>query len=284
MMSGQSDDTDFKALLGAELHGLRRAAGLDRAAAAEALGCSIGKIGTVERGDTALSQAEVDALLTLYGVQAPRDRGDLHALAREARKRRKRTSWGSAVPERLKRYLRLEDRAREIRNYNPELVHGLAQTEGYARALISTTQTLSSRDVDHLVAARLARQARLSGPRAIRMSLVLPEGALRLPIGGSDVMREQLQHLITLGERPNIEIRVLPNSAGAHPSRGFPFSIIESGVPRKTVVYLENPTDGIVVDDEERTARYVAAWPELLRATLSVEDTARTLARVAAEL
>jgi hypothetical protein len=83
-----------------------------------------------------------------------------------------------------------------IRAYNPELVHGLAQTEDYARAMIAASPLHRPADVPRLIQARMARQARLTDANPPRLHLVLSEAAVRGLIGGTAVMREQLRHLV----------------------------------------------------------------------------------------
>ncbi|MEV8439119.1 helix-turn-helix transcriptional regulator [Actinosynnema sp. NPDC051121] len=274
--------TDYKLLLGELLADLRERAGLDRVAVAKVLKCSKEKIGTIERGRTAVNASELEKLLQLFGVPA-QEWPDIEKLADAARRRHPRTPWGAVIPEPLRKFFRLEESARALRHYHPEYVHGLAQTEDYARALISANTALDARDVDRLVQARMSRQARLYGPRPIELSIVMPEAVVRLPVGGSEVMRRQLLHLIELADLPNIDIRVLPNTATAYASRGLPFSIYTPTAARRTVVYLDNLIDGVWVDDEDRVAKYVAAYDQLQGAALPVEDTVKLLATVALE-
>lgn len=281
-MVTEQSPTDYKAQLGDALTDLRKRAGKERADAALALDCSEAKIGTIERGRSAVATLELKALLDLYDVEGD-ERSDVEHLASEARRRRPRTPWGSVIPERLRRFFRLEEAAGSIRYYHPELVHGLAQTEDYARAIISANSSLRPGDVDRLVQARMARQTRLatSNPPALR--LVLSEAAIRQIIGGPDVMRAQLRHLVALSVRPNIDVMVIPFTAGAHSANGMPFTILQAA-HRKTVVYVENPTDGLVVDEPDRVARYEEVFEELITLALSTAKTVELLDSLASEL
>lgn len=274
--------TDYKTQLGIVLTDLRIRSGRDRAQAASVLSCSEAKIGTIERGRSAVAPLELDALLDLYGVHGD-ERADVVHLAEEARRRRPRTPWGSVIPERLRRFFRLEETATSIQYYHPELVHGLVQTEDYAYALISAHLEHRPSDIPRLVQARMARQSRLSGPNAPELHMVLSEAAVRQRIGGPKVMRDQLHHLADVAARPNVHVGVIPFTAGAHSSNGFPFTILTTPV-RKTVVYLENLTDGIVVDEPHRVARYEASFLQLSSLALPSEETIALLDRLAAEL
>ena len=81
--------------------------------------------------------------------------------------------------------------------------------------------------MERAVDLRRARQARLTGENALILDAVISETVLRRSIGGVAVMREQLEHLIKMAERPNITIRLLPFSAGAHPGLDGAFSVLE---------------------------------------------------------
>jgi transcriptional regulator with XRE-family HTH domain len=274
--------TDYKLQLGEVLAEHRLHAKKSRKDAALQLHCSEAKIGTIERGRSAMTHSELEKLLDLFGV-AGEERSAIEELAAAARQRRPPTPWGAAVPARLQRFFRVEETAKVVRDYHPELVHGLAQTEDYARAVVGFN-IVKPAEVDKLVQARMARQARLEGPQPVRPTLVLPEAALRLTIGSPKVMRHQLRHLVDLVDQGKADVRVIQASAGMHPARGFPFTILTPPGRRRTVVYLENLTDGIFVDDEERVEKYEAAFAQMLDVALSTRDTVTLLATVAAEV
>ncbi len=284
--------TDYKLQLGEVLSDLRIRAKRSRKDAASVLHCSEAKIGTIERGRSAMTHSELENLLDSYTDSEAGNRVHLtddereaiEELAAAARQRRPPTPWGAAVPARLQRFFRIEETSRAIRDYHPELVHGLAQTPDYARAVIGFNTGLKPAEVDRLVQARMARQARLDGPQPVRPTLVLPEAALRLTIGGPDVMRHQLRHLVDLADQGKADVLVIQATAGMHPARGFPFTILTPPGRRRTVVYLENLTDGIFVDDEQRVEQYEVAFAQMLRTALSPRDSVTLLATVAAEV
>lgn len=274
--------TDYKTQLGVVLTDLRKRSGKDRAEAASVLTCSEAKIGTIERGRSAVAPLELAALLDLYGVRGD-ERVDVEHLASEARRRRPRTPWGSVIPERLRRFFRYEETATVIKYYHSELFHGLVQTEDYAHALISRPAQHRPADIPRLVQARMARQSRLAGENPPELHLMLSEAAVRQCIGGPKVMRDQLHHLAEMATRPTVHLGVIPFTAGAHSSNGFPFTILTAPL-RKTVVYLENLTDGIIVDEPDRVARYVAAFEQLSGLALPDEKAMTLLDSLAAEL
>lgn len=275
--------TAYKLQLGATLQRLRIDAGLERINAEKCLDCSPSKIHKIENGDVGVSAAELALLLELYGVKAE-DRMEIEALGRAARQRRPRTPYGSVIPDKFRRFFHLEETAVEIQSYDGELVHGLAQTEAYARAVIEANPLHRPGDIGRLIQARLARQERFLQPDSPRLSVVMSEGAIRRVVGGPAVMRDQLRHLASLSRRRNITIQVIPNSAGAHAATGYAFNILNRGTAGPSIVYLENLLDANFVDDPLRAERYELIFRHLLASALSPAATSKLLGTVASEL
>ena len=271
---------DYKMQLGTTLNRLREQAGATLAAAAEVLDCSEGKIRTIERGTVAVSLQDLRALLDLYAVKGS-DRADVEHLAAEARKRRPRTPWGSAIPDRLRRFFDVESTATRIQSYEPESIYGSAQTRRYARDILATNRELSSDQVNRLVEARMGRQARLTGPGAPRLELVMSEAALRT--ADADVMTEQTAALYEMSVRGIAEIRVLPFGIGFHRATGYPFTIMTTST--KTMVYVEMLTgDTHFTDDPDRVRAYQDAWGQLDKLALSQKSSLDLLDSLRAHL
>lgn len=94
----------------------------------------------------------------------------------------------------------------------------MLQTEDYIRALITGTGPGNSQErTDQLVAARLKRQAILNRDDPPRMCAIMDASVPRYEIGGPDVMRGQLEHLIEMARRPTVALHVVPDDAGPHP-------------------------------------------------------------------
>ncbi|PRY43310.1 helix-turn-helix domain-containing protein [Umezawaea tangerina] len=282
-MVEEQSPSSYKGQLGMELKRLREAAGLDFEDAARVLGCSVSKIRTIERGQVSVRPTELRPLLDEYRV-GPAERADLEHLAEQSRRRRPRTPWGSAVPDRLRRFFNAEETAAVIRAYQPNLLHGLVQTEGYARAVIETNSSVPRGDVDRLVQARLARQARLTSERPPELHLVVDEHVLRAPVGGAKVMREQLRHLAALARRGEVRVRVIPTGVGVHPGTSSPSFMVLSPPSRPNIVYVETLTDGLFVDEQERLARYETVMVEMQALALSEADSLLLVDTVAAAL
>jgi transcriptional regulator with XRE-family HTH domain len=279
----EQSPTDYKVQLGERLEVLRRRHGLDRKAVAKVLHCSESKIVKIERGDVGVIPLELIAMLDLFEVGGE-EREDLLHLGDEARRRRPKTPWGSAIPDRLRKMFNIEESAVEIRSYSPELVHGLVQTEDYARAIIQTNSRHRPEDVERLVQARMARQTRLTSKNPPRLDLVLSEAAIRIVVGGRGVMREQLQRLIEVAHLPFMTLRIASFEGGAHAATGYPFTLLTPPARKKIIAYVEYVTEPLYIDDSARVATCERVFSELAEAVLSPEVSLKLLTRVAAEL
>ncbi|MCX5423163.1 helix-turn-helix transcriptional regulator [Streptomyces sp. NBC_00078] len=118
-----------------------------------------------------------------------------------------------AYPSWFRPLVELEKQAAVIRTFEPTLVPGLLQTRDYARATLTVRRT---NDVDTLLDARMERQTILERESPPELWAVMDETLLRRRVGDARVMREQLQRLMDLSERPSIVIQVVPSSIGAH--------------------------------------------------------------------
>ena len=269
MTSSDRSPVDYRVGLAHRLRELMGRTGVTKADVQATLACSESKVGKILRGDHSIAPLELVALLDLLGVQDD-ERADLVHLGEEARKRRPKTPWGAAIPDRLRKFFNTEETARKIELYRPDLLHGLVQTEAYARAVIETNSALRPTEVDQLVQARMARQTRLTGPNPPDYTLVIRQSVLRAPVGTSETRFEQLQHLKKLSELPHVTIRIIPDDVGLTSALYFPFMILTPSGDRAKTVYVETLTDGLLVDEESRISHYEAVFQDLL--AVSVTD------------
>lgn len=213
--------------LGAALRRLREATGQSTESAAVALGWSQSKVSRIETAATAVSPADVRSLLELYGALSD-EITDLVNLAMEDRQPAWWRQYNEVLPENFSGYLGLESEAAQISAYESEVVHGLLQTDAYARRILGQHPlTVMPYEIEQATRLRLARQARLGGDDPLRLDVVINEGALRRVVGGPDVMREQLVHLVEMAAPPTITVRILPFTAGAHPATHGSFAVLE---------------------------------------------------------
>jgi hypothetical protein len=164
-------------------------------------------------------------------------------------------------------------------------VHGLFQTEAYARAVTLLGNTVApAEEIDRRVRLRLKRQDLLTGPRPPQVWAVLDEGALRRPFGGRTVMREQLNRLIELSELRHVTIQAVPFSRGGHAAAGGSFSVLRFGdddVP--DVVYIEQLTSALYLDKREDVDHYLEVMNHLSTDALTPAETTQFLAEIIKE-
>ncbi|MEU1008126.1 helix-turn-helix transcriptional regulator [Streptomyces sp. NPDC005890] len=252
-------------LLGSQLRRLREARGITREKAGYSIRASESKISRMELGRVSFKTRDVEDLLTLYGITDDAERESLLSLAREANVAGWWHSYTDVLPSWFPTYVGLEGAASLIRVYEVQFVHGLLQTEEYARAVVRRgMKGASTADVERRVALRLERQKHLLADNAPEFHIVLDEAALRRPYGDREVMRGQLQHLIDISERPNVRLQVMPFSFGGHSGESGAFTILsfpESDL--SDVVYLEQLTSALYLDKREDVAQYEHALKEL---------------------
>ena len=275
--------------LGRHLRALRNQAKLTTKLAAQALEWSEPKLWRIETGQTALRSLDVEAMCRVYGASAEVTQG-LMVLARETRA----VGWwhirDDVIPDWLDLYLGLEEAASRLQWYDSELVPGLLQTAGYARTVITADQPdLGGEEVTRRVQARLARQAlliRVTAP--LSAEVLLGEAVLRRPVGGPQVMAEQLNQLADAALLPNVSLRLVPLRAGLH--RGVlsgPFAILRFPVngdgqeSEPPVVYVPGFTGALYLEQPTEIRRYQEVYTGIAAAALD-EPASRALIRQAA--
>src|SRR5450755_3986864 len=235
-----SGPTVQRIVLGAQLRRLREAREITTEQAAEAIRGSHSKISRMEHGRVGFKDRDVSDLLTLYGVTDPGERASLLALAREANTPGWWHTYSDILPAWLEAYVGLEAAASVLRTYEVQLVPGLLQTEEYARALIRQGSAASEEEIARRGELRVSRQEILRRPDAPQLWAVVDEGALRRPVGSTEVIRGQLKHLIEVTDHPAVTLQVLPFQVGAHSAMGGPFTILRFAEPDLAdVVYIE---------------------------------------------
>ena len=279
--------TAVRVLLGAHLRRLREDCGLTRAEAGEPIRCSESKISRMELGRVGFKERDVRDLLTLYGVHDDHERAALLARVREANAPGWWKSYSDVTPNWFQRYLGLEATASLIRAYEVQFVPGLLQTERYARAVVPLGPGVVHQDeIDRRVRLRMARQQVLTRPDPPRLWAVVDEAALRRPVGGPQVMRDQLEALIgAVTKMPNVRLQVLPLAAGGHAAVGGSFTILR--FPHQELadlVYLEQLTSALYLDNPDDVDFYFDAVNRLFVEAAPLADTVRILSRMIDDL
>lgn len=239
-----------------------------------------------ETGDRRIRPVDLRVLLDIYDVRGDQ-REVLLTLAREARQRGWWQSYRSdAVPEWFQVYLGLEAEAASIHQYGSELVPGLFQTAEYYRAFMRAAPAADNDEaIERKIAVRTERQERLASDDPPACWAVLNEAVIRRVVGGPDVMRDQLNHIVELANRSHISVQVLPFTAGAHPAMDGSFIILGfPDAPDPDVVYLESQTGSLYLEKPPEVERYRAMFNHLVAKALDPEVSVSLIAEAAAAL
>lgn len=185
-----------------------------------------------------------------------------------------------AAPEWFRPWDENEREAAALRWYDPAIVPGLLQTEGYARALLGAAGELTAEEVETRVVARLARQAVLTTDPRPHLVAILEEHALRRQVGDRAVMREQLEHLLAVAAEPNVQIRVVPADTPWHAGLNGPFILarLHSGAE---LAHLDNQLRGQTVDSPSDVAALERRWETVTGEALPRRQSARLIEEVA---
>jgi transcriptional regulator with XRE-family HTH domain len=261
-------------VLGGHLRRLREEAGMTTERAASSIRGSHSKISRMEHGRVGFKERDIADLLTLYGIGLGDEREALLSLAREASTPGWWQAYSDILPHWVEPYFGLEAAAASIREYELQFVPGLLQIEDYARAVIRLGNLPSEEEVIRRAQARISRQDVLAREDPPKVWAVLDEGALRRVIGGPDVMRAQLEHLIEVCEHPAVTLQILPFSAGAHRAMGGPFTILRYTEPDlRDVVFIEQLTSALYLDKQTEVDAYLQVMEEVC---LQAEPSAKT--------
>lgn len=275
--------TAVRRALGQRLRGMRLDAGLTVAEAGDRVGCSASRITKIELAQAAVSGDDVGKMLAAYGIADPGLRRVLGVMASEGG----RKEWWEgrrAVPPKFGSYLGLESVATSLHAYDTHLVHGLLQTEGYARAQISAARPeLLEHEVAQLVEVRMRRQLILAraDPAPLVLSWVMDEAVLRRQVGGQETMRVQLGRLVAASELPNVSLRVMPDSLGAHAGLDGPLAVLrfEAGAP--PVAYVEGQAGSLYMERDDDLRRCQQTMSRLLAQAPGPEESAALIREIA---
>lgn len=282
-----SSPTVLKRWLAYELRRLRESAGKTRGQTAERLGRTVAQISHIENGRNLPSAGDVELLLAWYGLP---ERTELFRdLLRQARKGRDWwIGYADAVRPTFELYLGLEASAERIEGFDCVVIPGLCQTAAYAEAAIRGGDPgAPDAEVARRLELRLGRQTVINrAERPLHLWAVLDECMLRRQIGGPAVLREQLHHLLELGERPHIDIQVLPTAAAAYGVDGA-FTWLEFPAELGSdpgVVHLETRIRPLYFEDAADILTYRSTLTRLHAQAATPEDSRVLLDQIAKEL
>jgi transcriptional regulator with XRE-family HTH domain len=269
--------------LGIELRRLRETAGLMIEDVAVHLECSSSKVSRIETGKAVPRVRDVRDMLELYDV-TDTQAGLLLTIVREAQQKGWWTDYEDVLPAAFETYVGLEAEASSLRTFQHH-VHGLLQTEEYARAMLRGGHLSDSDGVERLVALRMRRQDMLTKPTPIELWAVIDEAALHRLMGGAEVMRGQLARLVELADLPNVTLQVLPFTKGAHAGVIGAFTLIEFPDPTDNdVVYVDSPAGNIYLEKDKDLRRYTLVFDHLRAAALPPDESIPFIEEVARAL
>lgn len=239
----------------------------------------------VEGGTLRISVNDVRAMLRLYGLHEGVKYDALIQLAKQARERGWWHAYSNVIPQWFQVYVGLEAETSSIRNYEPELVHGLLQTESYARTVYQAARTTDAPDeIERHVSLRMARQSIITrSEQPTHFWAITNEAALRRRVGGARVMQEQLKHLVDVSAQPNVTLQVLPYAVGAHAAMLGSFAILSFAEGGGDVAYLEYMTGSLYLEKPEEVRAYTLAYDHLRASALDPRDSITMIAKLARE-
>jgi transcriptional regulator with XRE-family HTH domain len=274
--------TVLRMLLGIQLRRLREAKGLTPEQAGYEIRASRSKISRVEHGRVGFKERDVADLLSLYGVTDEKERQRMLALAQQANDQGWWAKYDDIMPDWFESYVGLEQATSLIRTYELQFVPGLFQTDDYARAVtVLGHRAAPPSEIERRVSLRMQRQELLARDDTPRIWAVIDESALRRPVGGRDVMRAQLRHLVDVTEFPRVTLQVMPFSRGGHPAAGGSFAILRFAEPDlPDIVYIEQLTSALYMDRRDEVDHYMEVMNRLSAEAETPADTASMLRKI----
>lgn len=229
-----------------------------------------------------MTVGDLRKLLDLY--QAPAATHDrLIELARTATQRGWWDAYGETLSYGYSTYIALENDAESVRFYGQMIVPGLLQTSAYAEEVIRAAFLAAPPgEIHRRVQARLTRQRLLTGANPLQVSVILDEAVLRRQVGDPGVMADQIAHLVEMAGHPNVTVRILPFTQGAHIGMAGSFALLRFPGPIASyIVYLENLTDELFIENEAEAYHYTLAFDRLTELALEPDESVALAAQIA---
>ncbi|MET9091323.1 DUF5753 domain-containing protein [Streptomyces cyaneofuscatus] len=188
------------------------------------------------------------------------------------------------LPEQFQDYALLEDAAISLQLFVTNVIHGLFQTEAYARALIGGGHPpLSDERVEELVQLRMARKALFDRDPLPMIEIIIDEAVLRRVIGSEEIMREQLLYLVECAQRRNVTLLVLPLDAGKYGeyagARGA-MNLVETP-EHEHLVYLEPQDESLLISDPAKVSVYAQRYAKIRSQALGPRESLDLIMRLA---
>lgn len=252
---------------GAEVRRARVAAGMTLADLAATVPCDASTVSRIEAGTLSPARRFSAACDEAFPLMS----GWFSRFYHDSR------TWAGPHPPWFRNWVETERRATVIRWWEPLLIPGLLQTEGYAQAVLGWGPD-DGHDLDQRVAARLERQGIFGRDVPPEVWILIGEPVLGYCVGSADIMRKQLEHLAEMAARPRVTIQVISASAGAYGGLSGAFAIGTDSTA-DTVIYLETGIQGMVVRDPKLITRAASVFDHLRAEALPRSQTLDILAK-----
>lgn len=218
---------------------------------------------------------EVDLVRLLSYCRAPHaDVEHMLTLFRESREKGWLLFPEDGVPDQVHSLISQERLASKITVWSMNLVPGHLQIAGYIRAATEKSAGVKPADIDPLIRAKLDRQSILRPGR--EFVFFVHEQALRLPVGGREVMRAQLNHIHVMLVRQYITFRIVPIEIGAH--AGMAGSFVQLSYDKyEPVIFIESQNSGLFLEDKGSLASYADVLKRLEQDALGAEQSGRLI-------
>ncbi|MER7788846.1 helix-turn-helix transcriptional regulator [Streptomyces sp. NPDC097640] len=284
--AGGGAPTVLRVVLGKRLQDLREKSGLSYERAGRALDVTHATIRRMEKAEVGLKLPYVEKLLRTYGVTDPEEVEGFLSLAREANKPGWWHRFRDVLPEWFNTFVSLEGEANLIRAYEPHYVPGLLQTEDYARAVLRAGMPHAPEsEIERNVALRMERQSLLTRENSPMLWVVMDETVLRRPIGGPDVMRDQITRLIDAATLSNIRLQIMPFDAGPHPAMYGPFHIFRFPIQElPDIAYTESLVSGSYYDQRDDVSAFLEALDRMCAQAAPAQTTQAILSGIRKEI
>ncbi|MFI8165868.1 helix-turn-helix domain-containing protein [Streptomyces sp. NPDC085931] len=273
--------TLLKMLVGVQLAGFREDAGLAQDQAARAVGFSAAKLSRIEsgKGRRPPTENDVRALLQLYGTDDYEASVLLKLLQRAGEPGWWQRYDKRLMPEWFDRLVGLQEAAATIRTFEIQYVPGLLQTPAYTKAVVERgLPNAPAAEVERRVELRRRRARLLTRDEAPQLWAIIDESVLLRVLGNPEIMREQLEHLVEMAERPNVTVQVVPLSVTNASAPAIPVTYLRfGGLDLPDVVYLEHIKSANFLEDRDETEEYRIALDRLADEALKPRESMELL-------
>ncbi|MFC3891522.1 helix-turn-helix domain-containing protein [Lentzea rhizosphaerae] len=223
--------------------------------------------------------SEVDLGILLGFCRTPSEERDhLMAIFRETDMKDWWQHHADHRPFEVRTFLEHLRKAKEYVGWMPLLIPGLLQLSEYRRALCLASAAFPQDELEARLAAHMAMQEIFR--QRLDSTFFIHEQVLLLPVGGGDVLRAQLHHLLQMLVRPYINIRIVPTSAGAHAGLAGSFELMRFD-RIEPVVFLESENANFIVERKDSVNDYEEVLKALDRVALDTGESQRRISMLA---